>query len=44
MKEYNILIIINSIYNRRARKSKIILIFNIFILIRDRRRFKKNMI
>ena len=46
MKEYNICIIINFIYNRRRRKSKIIkiiiiLIFNIFILIYNRKRFKK---
>ena len=46
MKECDIRIIINLIYNRRKRKFKIskiiiILIFNIFILIRSRGRFKK---
>ena len=46
MKECDIRIIIDFIYNRRGRKSKIIkiiiiLIFNISISIRGRGRFKK---
>ena len=46
MKDYNIHIIINPIYNRRERKFKIvktiiILIFNISILIYNRERFRK---